>query len=199
MLLPLLAVVWLALSTTCCKVSVDWPDPPDPTVKVNVWDTLPAITQEGKYTIGCLVNGKVWVPHGVNLMGGIKSMYFDEKKNLGSGRGDFSINYDSIDDNMSISFGPTHFNPNYYKITSDKTDPQGFSVQFISGTKFYYPDTSVINNSNFVEITKVDTLKNFVSGKFSFTLYQGNFYKVTDHNDSIVITDGRFDMLYYPQ
>ncbi len=41
----------------------------EPPIHINYWDTLPAITQEGRNTIGCLVNGKVSVPHGVSIGG----------------------------------------------------------------------------------------------------------------------------------
>ena len=73
-LMPFLAA-WLALLPACFKAKLD---PPDPGTVLQEWDTLSAITQERKHTFGCLVNGKVWVPHGINLMGGIKNMHLDE-------------------------------------------------------------------------------------------------------------------------
>ncbi len=66
--MPFLAA-WLALLPACFKAKLD---PPDPGTVLQEWDTLSAITQERKHTFGCLVNGKVWVPHGINLMGGNK-------------------------------------------------------------------------------------------------------------------------------
>ena len=75
-----------------------------------------------------------------------------------------------------------------------------FSIQYADGhNRYYYPDESKILKSNKWEVTKVDTVKNYISGRFSVVLYQRNNHIITNVNDSIVITDGRFDMLYYPQ
>jgi hypothetical protein len=191
-LLPILAAAWLMLLTTCCKVSIDLPDPPDPTATVNVWDTLPAITQEGKYTFGCLKNDSVWVPHGFSLSGPIKSLHFDESKGLGYGYGECQINWNYKTEILYFSFGNSFYNNTEYHSSPDTSEANLFSAIMLLEDKFYEMDNSKPIFSNRFKLTKIDTVRNFVSGLFNFTLYYGQ-------NDSIVITNGRFDMLYYPQ
>jgi len=58
------------------------PYPPDDPPPVVDYTVLPRITQEGKNTFGCKVNGEVWMPRVPPLSVTIydKAMSFDEKK-----------------------------------------------------------------------------------------------------------------------
>jgi hypothetical protein len=192
--LPILVVAWLILSTMCCKISIDWPDPPDPTAIVNVWDTLPAITQDGKYTFGCLTNDSIWVPHGVSVFGPIKALNFDESKGLGYGYGECQINWNYKTEILHFYFGNSFYYNTEYHSSPDTSEANLFSATMLVKDKYYEMDNSKPIFSNQFKLTKIDTVRNFVSGLYNFSLYN-----VQDHNDSIVITDGRFDMLYYPQ
>ena len=85
--------------------------------------------------------------------------------------------------------------PTEYNTTSDSTYANAFSVWFKdTHSKWYLPDETVTLTSNRFTISKIDTTKNFISGTFEFTLFNNQ-----NKNDSIVVTDGRFDILYYPQ
>ncbi len=61
--------------------------------------------------------------------------------------------------------------------------------------KRYYPDTGIVTD-NRLEISFLDTANNIISGTFSFRLFEGNNYKITNRNNSVVVTDGRFDIRY---
>jgi hypothetical protein len=54
-----LCLLLLSLIFSCQKTD---PDPFDYVQPTDPYHTLPEITQEGKNTFGCLVNGVVWVP-----------------------------------------------------------------------------------------------------------------------------------------
>jgi hypothetical protein len=188
-------VGWLLCLPSCKKIDLSLPQQPD---KVNAWDTLPAITQEGKHTFGCLVDGRVCVPHGWSITGGILNGFFDESKGLGYGnmRADLT---DTIGaEELSISYGPSYFLPSQYATNADLNMPLSFSLVYYNRQGFYAPDTSALGKTNFFKITKIDTAKNFVSGLFAFTLYRETNQGI-DRTDSVVINEGRFDLRYYPQ
>ena len=190
LLVPLMAVAWLC----ACRQE---PLPQDPPLVPIDYTVLPPATQEGKNTFGCLVNGEVWIPRvpifAVTIYD--KAISFDESKGLGYGYGTFTLADNLIDDWMSLSFGFTFFEPSVFHTTPDDSDSSLFSVLFRRGNSGYYePDYSVPLASNTWKVTKVDTVKNFISGTFEFTLIHK-----TNPNDTIKFTEGRFDLLYYSQ
>src|SRR6266511_2638533 len=67
-----LLISFLLLTTSCWQ-----PQPPKPQPEV-----LPPLTFEGKNTFGCLVNGKVWLPHTSGAQIAFDPQYY---------RGDFSL------------------------------------------------------------------------------------------------------------
>ena len=184
------ATLWL---TSCYK---DSPTDESPYQPID-YSVLPPITQTGANTFGCLVNGEVWVPR-VPLFSWTlydKAFSFDESKGLGYGNGDCTVANDSTYQVLALAFGASHYLPTEYHTTSDSTYINAFSVWFKdTHSKWYLPDETATLTSNRFIISKIDTTKNFISGTFEFTLYN-----TLNKNDSIVITDGRFDLLYNPQ
>ena len=95
----------------------------------------------------------------------------------------------------------------FYLETENNTDSSGFEmltfgtnimqtgniidsvdlVFFKLGSQYYNHPPN--HSSGVVNITKLDTVNNIISGIFAFTLY-----KSTD--DSVAVTDGRFDLTY---
>jgi len=190
LLVPLMAVAWLC----ACRQE---PLPQEPPFVPIDYTVLPPDTQEGKNTFGCLVNGEVWVPRvpifAVTIYD--KAISFDESKGLGYGYGTFRLVDAPIDDWMSLSFGFTFFEPSVFHTTPDGSDSSLFRVKFQRGNSGYYkPDYSVPLASNTWKVTKVDTVNNFISGTFEFTLIDE-----TNPNDTLKFTEGRFDLLYYSQ
>ena len=162
------------------------------------YTVLPPATQEGKNTIGCKINGKVWVPRvpfGAVTYTDI-TLFVGEQNNYGAGNCVFNlVDIDEgIEDWFAILFGPNYFKPIEYHCTPPPY-VENYCVAKLSRLGQYYDlDYSIDNNSNQFVITKIDTVQNFISGTFKFT-----FYNVDNKNDSLKITDGRFDLKYYPQ
>ena len=191
-LLPILAAVWLSLPA-CRKAS---PDPPQPPA-IPYWDTLPAITQIGANTFGCLVNGEVWVPR-------IDVRSFDPTRHdmsasihesNGTGGGGISgtlLDFDlKQDDFMSMGFGPTYFDTVTCYGNTVLLPKCVANFRILENGYSTDPKDSL---ENWVKISAIDTERNIVAGTFQFIMY-----KDQNKNDKVLITDGRFDMVYYQQ
>jgi hypothetical protein len=149
---------------------------------------LPAATQEGKNTLGFLLNGQPWTPQGNN------------------GTANLSIDFDAGINNGIFSLSA-------YKIINS-LNRQRFglgikdSLNFISVPKIYilgnstlygaaYSDDSctfdyfdsTINRSGNLTITRFDKTNRIISGTFSTTFNKTGC-------PEIKITDGRFDMKF---
>lgn len=156
------------------------------------YTVLPPETQTGAGTFGCLVDGEVWVPRvplGAITYRDIESTVW-EKDFTGSGvilcnLVDVS---ESIDNELVLSFGNTHFN-------STKLFSVSIFGRYKTSTGEYFRSDYHYTNSNFIDITKIDTLNNIVSGIFNLTLYRDS----TNLGDKIEISDGRFDLKYAQQ
>ena len=148
---------------------------------------LPAATQEGKNTLGFLINGQAWKPQG-----------FDGSANL------------SVDVDFGINNGV--FNIAAYKITS--TINQNFGIGIgeslnlitpiqtlsigngrIAGARFsskpcsidFYD--SIVYRKGSLTIIKLDKINRIIAGTFNAILYKLGC-------DTFKITDGRFDMKF---
>ena len=182
----LLLLLMLAASLWACHKEdpIKPAPPPDYTV-------LPPATQEGKNTFGCKVNGQVWVPR-VEIF----APWFDKMAQLheknGTGGGGISCRILSTtqDEYMTIGFGPSYFQARTYRTLSD-TAQFRFNPDFRRlSENFHHIDG---DTSNYFTITKIDTVRNFISGVFQCSIYN------SDKSRKIKITEGRFDMPYFPQ
>lgn len=151
-------------------------------------DQLPAATQTGARTVGCLVNGKVFLPHKEGINSPINCFYQPDEN------GDYYFNITCAD--------------------FRKSTPIGFSVQnrksnLVAGNT-YILNKNLINNGDFeggggnydigvdnryftnnlmtgeLKITKVDLTKGIISGTFWFDA-------VNDKGEKVEIREGRFD------
>jgi len=149
---------------------------------------LPPATQEGKNTLGFLLNGKPWTPKGF--------------------RGESS--------NLSLDYEPDYKNGGFNIVARDFTNPitEQFIIGIIDSLNFlpipstislnhhgllgvmfsnqeceYFSSDSDTYSSGSLTITKLDVTDErvIISGKFNATLYKPGC-------DSIRITDGRFDL-----
>ena len=141
-------------------------------------DVLPAITQEGKNTFGCKVNGEVWLPQASSNK--LTSSYQN---------GVFIMNAIRNTDDYSEGFGisqyflqETIFNLNNY----DAGVVYNKSNQVIGFHSF----TTNAVNVGVLNIIKLDTTEGIISGTFYFDALD------TTTNEVVHVTDGRFDVKY---
>lgn len=163
-------------------------------------NVIPPITQIGANTFGCKINGQVWVPHYqcdsyctgcVELSYNIHPVYstsmFPLRLALQTGRsenpysGIFSIG-------PAYSRGFTAADGSYIYRTGNVAD--SMEIHFFTNSGDYTPQFG--NPNNTFQITKIDTVSKIISGIFSFTVYA--YFGTNFLKDSIVITDGRFDL-----
>lgn len=150
--------------------------------------TLPAITQEGKNTVGFTINGEVWVPYykcsfSGDPCGEISARYgspYAYPNNIGF---QFARQNKSRSSWITIS----SFVPIY--TTGNKYDSVGinFTGENSTGNDNQF-GKSPYNNIGRFEITKLDTINKIISGIFEFTLMEKN-----GSGRTIEIKDGRFD------
>ena len=178
-LLVILSPVFL-LNAKCKK---DKPDPPA---------VLPPITQEGKNTFGCKVNGEVWVPYykcgGTgNPCGEIAvDVYPLIIQNKLPVQIDINIGKRDKDNSQSYFQISTPINTGIFTI-GDKVDSIAFKY-VKPGSIEYREIPGMDSNNNFI-ITKLDTTNKIISGTFEATLY-------ASATDSVKITEGRFDLKF---
>ena len=153
---------------------------------------LPPMTQEGKNTFGSIVNGEVWIPYYqcglINFLTKCKELHTDVYKV------DSTINLPldfELSTSREIKTGGS-FSSFMFGATVLKTGKfdSVLIVTYVKDSISYRPQYPLGNASNAITVTKIDTIKQIISGTFYFTLYSFS------HDDSLVVTDGRFDVTY---
>jgi hypothetical protein len=145
---------------------------------------LPPETQTGANTFGCYANGKLFVK-GEPIRFGEPSLYAVYSKELRS------ISLYAVNKNIGrmafykyLNCANTNYQiDDFY--TGDVFTPLS-CVDIVMYNDYY----SCFTPNEFV-ITKFDTINNIVSGRFNFILKSTNRDNI---NDSIIITEGRFDI-----
>ena len=148
---------------------------------------LPAATQEGKNTLGFLLNGQVWKPQGTRVTGNL-SIDYDPNFNQGV----FNIvayNFSTpiseqfiigVKDSLNFINAPANF------VLSNSS---------LLGVAFTNSNCSLFSNevstsvSGKLTITKLDRTNRIISGTFNATMSKTGCA-------TIQIADGRFDMKY---
>jgi hypothetical protein len=151
---------------------------------------LPPITQEGKNTFGCKVNGVVWVPF-------YPCAFFSNTNAL-----EYNIIPDTTQPGNPIKFilaantnqnGGSNFTIGQSWTLSDHIYGPGNIIDSVMVTyNLGYQNINPYPGSpspRYFQITKLDTVNKIISGVFAFTLYGGY-----SGYDSVVVTDGRFDL-----
>jgi hypothetical protein len=206
----LLALLCVGLVWTGCRVELGEPDPstpPNNTYPTTPPTTLPAATQTGAGTLGCKINGRVWTfwvpPIALTIQ---QDAVVRENEALSvAGIEARMWSADTFDGPYRLyhDLAMYFYNPNLEareltKIVAGDLTTDGFKLRLSIGNqlKRYYPDTSALARNNWLSIDKLDAENNIISGRFAATVYVGNNHLITDKNDSLVITDGRFDFKY---
>jgi hypothetical protein len=186
----------LLLPVLLCLSACMKDDPPGPTKKDPCpW---PEVTTEGKHTLGFKINGKEWVPC-VDLYGavvGLRPIDCTLRESDGSNflGLDASYSMSSISDTSNLFFlGLKPLNEGIINAQDLVHLRIKFSLTYNDGlsAKSWSADSSGIGTT--IEILRLDTSQNIIAGKFSSLLF------ADAGNDTLVLTDGRFDLKYYPQ
>jgi hypothetical protein len=177
----MLLLLTLMTLTYCRKDDPPQDCPPD----------LPCATQTGANTFGCYIDGVPWVakvePDVLDPSAHPLEVSYDE-----TGYGGFSNNRVKIQAHYyevgKIDFFSIWLRPvkdiGVFKFEGFPSD----DISFRFSSKFHYIDTTFNHRFYF---SKLDTLNRILSGTFNFT--------VVGTNDTIKITDGRFDVKYSPE
>ena len=152
-------------------------------------DCLPAITQTGANTAGCLVNGKVLVPggQGINTGSVLKSQYTFS----GNDADDFVFGLSIMD----LTSGGSKM---MLISIRNKKLVEGETIQLINegsnifGSYINRLDGFVTTDEHQGElfISRIDTERHIASGTFWFDA-------VNDEGEIVEVRNGRFDVVYY--
>jgi hypothetical protein len=152
-------------------------------------EQLPAATQSGTNTFGCLLDGKAWIPTGGGIGSGVnptRGGFFQDA----AGKLNIYIAANSYNDYIEIylkhiiSSGIFYLNSN----TDTKPNvifPESYGAYFIRNASDEFVTDSL--HTGTVNITYADTAKGIVSGTFVMNVYNKNTREVKS------ITEGRFD------
>ena len=149
---------------------------------------LPPATQEGKNTLGFLLNGQVWTPQGNNGTANL-SIDFDS----GINNGIFNISAYRIITSPNREYFGIGVKDSLNFITASKTYQLGnntlYGAYFSNNNCTFDYFDNTISRSGTLTITKLDRTNRIIAGTFSASLSKTGC-------TTIQITDGRFDMKY---
>ena len=148
---------------------------------------LPNATQEGKNTLGFLLNGVPWTPKGFNGTANL-SIDFDPGFNDGTvGIAAYRITGE-IDQAFGIGVADS-LNAFSYPKTIKLSNTSLGRVRFRKDLYTIFSTDATFVDGNLV-ITKLDRISRIISGTFNAILFEQG------QGDTIRITNGRFDMRY---
>ncbi len=133
--------------------------------ETNKEEVLPAETQTGKGTFGCLVNGEVWLPRGKSFVPAISTII---QFNI------LSIATNKSNQNLVLAVRDVSLIGDYNLKINDNI------AQFSMGTISYKCEEGILT------ITKYDKVNQIISGRFWFTAKSST-------GEIVEITEGRFD------
>ena len=179
-LTPFLSMALIAILCSSLKCSKDKTNPPT---------TLPPITQEGKNTFGCKVNGGIWVPY--YKCGGSGNpcgeLFVDVYPAIIQQKIPIEINMSFTKKNQDNSSTGFQINTKQnFKLFTTGNKIDSLNIEFSTSSFKFYRNS---NNNGSFQLTKLDTLNNIISGLFETTLY-------VSATDSVKITEGRFDLKF---
>lgn len=173
---------------------------------------LPDATREGKHTLGCLINGKPWVASkdGDWIIGfpspKVVGVYYGEyRKNIADFDTFYLENHFKLRKEENCPTGSGYCIKEDFNIYLQPVKKIGvLNNQSLSKFLFrYYIDNInqerklyIIDSlvSPYIQITKLDTVHNIVSGLFDFRLKE-----IDEPKDTLHISQGRFDAEYWPK
>ncbi|WP_400192897.1 hypothetical protein [Hymenobacter sp. B81] len=169
----------LLLTLTQCSKCKDDPAPRKPE------DRLPAATQTGANTFGCLLNGQPWTPQGDFSRPGLVVSY-----DPGFGGGSLLVRATRIvnGERQYLSFGGGDIvtTGTYLMATGTNKNADYSDTGRPSPCDYYWDGSPGISCKGSLTITRLDVGAGVISGTFEFVLHQPGC-------DTIKVTHGRFD------
>lgn len=155
-----------------------------------VKDKLPPETQTGANTVGCLVNGKVFLPHDEGLNTSVNCFYQFVN-------GEYYFTLDFVDlrkggvESVIIQLKKINLKQEEIYVLNKNSDYDG---DFLGGGAAYFPVLTNIYTTNTLKtgelkITRIDVSKSIVSGTFWFDA-------INSKGEKVEIREGRFDWNY---
>ena len=190
-----------------CKKDPVAPTPPVDNIDLHKYPGLPDATQSGLNTMGCLINGKPWVADvdGFVLKESQKPVYctygelrpkiasydsllfstlFNQSLNWREDKARYEIQ-----NSFNLQLKPIKKVGTYELKDMYQNKFEYWFDQIDEPIKIYEIDTA---KPQYFEITKLDTIQNIISGVFDLKMK-----RISDSNDTIQITNGRFDGKYW--
>lgn len=151
---------------------------------------LTPITQDGRNTFSCKVNGKVWVPDAKGsifvtvkpINGGFLRNSFSNSLNISLVT--YRSNGDEIDIYLKLPIVGIHNLEKSTKRRGDDFNPENYGWYHSSENKNYMTSNTKTGR---VTITKADTISGIISGTFDFVA-------ATTSGEIVKVSDGRFDI-----
>ncbi|MFI5137512.1 MAG: DUF6252 family protein [Sphingobacteriales bacterium] len=162
---------------------------------------LPPATQTGANTFGCLINGQAFLPHNNGNIfnfdppalqasyvytGGYYFSILADNHNSDGSITNITVETDSLSISQGQSFKLT---ASYAHGTTGAGGSAGAAYNIFGPSGIYNYYTSANLASGLLTITYLDSQKRIVSGTFYFNV-------LNNTNDTVKITNGRFDMHY---
>jgi hypothetical protein len=160
---------------------------------------LPEATKTGENTFGCMINDNVFVPRAAISLFAPAPKKFSYNEETGDIYFFMSFFADDLD--YQCGFPDITFKMEAYEVFSTGEVEKGkywatisyYPVQYESGKGYQY-NNNLPDLSAKLEITKLDTIENIISGIFQFEAYRS----INNYNpeDKLFVTEGRFDFTY---
>ncbi|CAL2076412.1 conserved exported protein of unknown function [Tenacibaculum sp. 190524A02b] len=175
-----IAFFLLAISFTNCSKD-EAPLPP--------LQQLPPMTQVGANTVGCLVNGEVFLPHQKNPFGVPSTTCFYQ---FLDGNYEFGLRFfnDEQDILRQVTIGGNKLKlleGKTYIIKAEEPKKSTYAYYTLGGMQGYRTTKKITGE---LTITKLDPTKGIISGIFWF-----DAIRLSDH-EIVKVRNGRFDMQY---
>ncbi len=173
-------MAFITLTASECKKSK-----PDP----NSDNGLPPATQEGKDVFACKVNGQPWISQrGLRNMGG--GLHGDTLRVFGT----MTLADESIERFHLVLAGTYDSSKQFYQLNDTSNAYIGYlktgGAPCFNTTGGYSGVARKISGGQ-LTITKADPTTKIIAGTFNFTVPR-------DYCDTLKVTEGRFDIRYYP-
>ncbi|RAK63196.1 hypothetical protein [Hymenobacter edaphi] len=169
--------------------------------------TLPKATQEGKNTMGCLVDGKAWTPQGssgcLTGCGAVEPIFARWRRLRTNGLGGgFTLSFDRIKKDETQSY-LSFFAPRLVQASTVALDQAADPFlngsnpaygRYIHYSSLPYPDYRTgPDASGTLILTRFDTVACIAAGTFSFT------GRHAASGQTVQVTEGRFDVRFAKQ